>query len=51
MSFESYLYQVKGTVTDEKLKDKLTEDDKKATTVKCKELEDWLMANTMATVE
>lgn len=34
-TFEQYVYQVKNAVSDEKLKDKITEDDKKAVLDAC----------------
>jgi len=42
---ESYAYQMKSTIEDEKVKDKISEEDKTAITTKCKETLDWLDAN------
>ena len=39
---ESYAYQMKSTVEDEKMKDKISEEDKKTIGDKCKEALDWL---------
>jgi len=39
---ESYAYQMKSTVEDEKMKDKISEEDKKTIVDKCKEALDWL---------
>jgi len=41
-SLESYAYSMKSTVEDEKVKDKIGEEDKKSITDKCKEVIDWL---------
>jgi len=48
---ESYAYQMKSTIEDEKVKDKISEEDKTAITTKCKETLDWLDANAEATKE
>ncbi|CAH1241884.1 HSPA8 [Branchiostoma lanceolatum] len=45
---ESYAFNMKNTVEDEKVKDKISEDDKKAITDKCNEVISWLDANQMA---
>ncbi len=42
---ESYAFNMKSTVEDEKLKDKISEDDKKSITDKCNEVIDWLDKN------
>ena len=44
-NFESYLYQVKSSVDDEKLKDKIEEEDKNTISEKVKELQSWLDGN------
>merc|ERR1719479_876393 len=41
-SLESYAYSMKSTVEDDKVKDKISEEDKKAIADKCKEVIDWL---------
>jgi len=48
---ESYAFQMKSTVEDEKLKDKISEDDKKSITDKCDEIIKWLDANGLAEKE
>jgi len=48
---ESYAFQMKSTMEDEKLKDKISEEDKKAVLDKCKEVIDWLDMNQSATKE
>jgi len=48
---ESYAFNVKSTVEDEKLKDKISEDDKKAVTDKCNEIISWLDNNQSAEKE
>ncbi len=42
---ESYAFNMKSTVEDEKLKDKISEDDKKTILDKCNEVIAWLDAN------
>ena len=42
---ESYAYNVKSTVEDDKLKDKISEEDKQTILDKCKEVLDWLDGN------
>ena len=42
---ESYAFNMKSTVEDEKLKDKISDDDKKTITDKCNEVIDWLDKN------
>jgi len=48
---ESYAFNMKSTVEDEKFKDKISEDDKKAITDKCNEVISWLDSNQMAEKE
>jgi L1 cell adhesion molecule like protein len=50
-NLEQLCYQVKNTVQDEKLKDKITEDDKKIVTDAANETEQWLHTNQTATLE
>jgi L1 cell adhesion molecule like protein len=45
---ESYAYQMKQTMEDEKLKDKISEEDKKAVLDKCNEVITWLDSNQTA---
>jgi len=45
---ESYAFNMKSTVEDEKFKDKISDDDKKAITDKCNEVISWLDSNQMA---
>jgi len=45
---ESYAYNMKSTVEDDKLKDKISADDLKVITDKCSEVITWLDANTLA---
>ncbi|XP_068110348.1 heat shock-related 70 kDa protein 2 [Hyperolius riggenbachi] len=45
---ESYVYQIKQTVEDEKLKGKLSDQDKEKILSKCKTVLDWLDKNQMA---
>ncbi len=42
---ESYAFNMKSTVEDEKLKDKISDDDKKTIMDKCNEVITWLDAN------
>ena len=42
---EHYLYQVKNTINDEKMKDKFTEDEKEMLTDKITEMQTWLEGN------
>ena len=44
---EGYAYQMKSTVEDEKMKDKISEEDKKTITDKCKETLDWMDTNSV----
>merc|ERR1719391_1486960 len=48
---ESYCFNMKSTLDEEKLKDKISEDDKKKITEKCDEAIKWLDANQLAEVE
>ena len=50
-SLESYAFNMKSTVEDEKLKDKISDDDKKTITEKCSEVIAWLDANQLADKE
>ena len=50
-SLESYAYQVKNTLTDEKLKDKFTEEDKTSVNDKADEVISWLDNNHDASKE
>jgi hypothetical protein len=47
-SLESYFFNMKSTVEDEKLKDKISEEDKKTISDKCEEVIKWLDANNLA---
>ena len=47
-ALESYAYQMKQTMEDEKLKDKISEEDKKAVLDKCNEVISWLDSNQTA---
>ncbi|KAG8449346.1 hypothetical protein GDO86_016118 [Hymenochirus boettgeri] len=47
-ALESYAYNIKQTVEDEKLKGKLSEKEKSQILTKCKEVIDWLDRNQMA---
>lgn len=48
---ESYVYQMKQTMEDEKLKDKISEEDKKTVLDKCDEVIRWLDGNQSAEKE
>jgi len=48
---ESYAFNMKSTVEDEKLKDKISEDDKKTIMDKCSEVITWLDANQLGEKE
>merc|ERR1712073_119093 len=48
---ESYCFNVKTTIEDEKMKDKISDDDRKAINDKCDEAIKWLDANQLAEVE
>lgn len=50
-SLESYCFNIKSTVDDEKIKDKIPEDDRKTLTEKCDEIIKWLDANQLAEKE
>merc|ERR1711963_874381 len=50
-ALESYAFHMKSTVEDEKLKDKITADDKKTILDKCNETISWLDANQLAEQE
>ena len=44
-SLESYAFNMKSTVEDEKLKDKITDEDKTKIVDKCQEVISWLDSN------
>ena len=46
---ESYAFNMKSTVEDEKLKDKISDDDKKTIIDKCNEVIEWLDKNQVCT--
>merc|ERR1712236_23805 len=48
---ESYCFQMKATMDDDKMKDKISDDDKKKINDKCDEAIKWLDANQLAEVE
>merc|ERR1712186_133595 len=48
---ESYCFNMKTTMDDEKIKDKISDDDKKTINDKCDEAIKWLDANQLAEVE
>jgi len=48
---ESYCFNMKTTIEDEKLKDKLSEEEKEKITKKCEEIMSWLDANQLAEKE
>jgi len=50
-SLESYCFNMKSTMDDEKLKDKVSEDDKKAVLAACDDAIKWLDANQLAEKE
>jgi len=50
-SLESYAFQMKSTIEDEKIKDKISEEDKKKIVDKCSEVISWLDANQLAEKE
>ena len=50
-SFENYTYQMKNTISDEKLKDKVTEEDKKTIEDLTQQAQQWLESNQNATAE
>ena len=47
-SLESYSFNMKSTVEDKKLKDKISEEDKKTISDKCEEVIKWVDANNFA---
>ena len=50
-TLESYAYNMKRTVEDEKVKDKISDEDRTLLTEKCKEVIDWLERNESAEKE
>lgn len=48
---EAYVFAMKSTLDDEKLKDKISEDDRKSVVAKCDETLKWLDANQLAEKE
>merc|ERR1711875_198942 len=50
-NLESYCFNMKTTIEDEKVKDKISEDDRKAINDKCDETIKWLDANQLGEVE
>jgi len=50
-SLESYCFNMKSTVEDEKFKDKIVDSDKESITKKCEETIKWLDANQLAEVD
>lgn len=50
-SLESYCFNMKSTVEDDKVKDKISEEDRKTVTDKCGEIIKWLDANQLAEKE
>jgi len=50
-SLESYCFNMKSTMDDEKLKDKISEDDKRMIISKCEEAVKWLDGNQLAEVD
>jgi len=50
-SLESYCFNLKSTVEDEKVKDKIPEEDRKTVTEKCNDVIRWLDANQLAEKE
>merc|ERR1712014_390300 len=50
-NLESYCFNMKSTIDDEKLKDKISESDKETITKKCDEIIKWLDANQLAEVD
>merc|ERR1719500_1050414 len=48
---ESYCFNMKSTLNDEKLKDKISEDGKRAISSKCDEAVKWLDSNQLAEVD
>merc|ERR1712083_1000304 len=50
-NLESYCFNMKTTIEDEKMKDKISEDEKKKILDKCDETIKWLDANQLAEVD
>merc|ERR1712050_531368 len=50
-NLESYCFNMKSTLDDEKLKDKISDSDKETITKKCDEIIKWLDANQLAEVD
>merc|ERR1711983_569912 len=50
-SLESYCFNMKSTIEDEKLKDKISEDEKRMIISKCEEAVKWLDSNQLAEVD
>merc|ERR1712015_512713 len=50
-NLESYCFNMKSTLDDEKLKDKISESDRETITKKCDEIIKWLDANQLAEVD
>merc|ERR1712211_34651 len=50
-SLESYCFNMKSTMDDEKLKNKISEDDKRMIISKCEEAVKWLDGNQLAEVD
>merc|ERR1711997_1004863 len=50
-NLESYCFNMKSTLDDERLKDKISESDKETITKKCDEIIKWLDANQLAEVD
>jgi len=50
-SLESYCFNMKSTIDDEKLKDKISENEKKAISSKCEDAVQWLDSNQLAEVD
>merc|ERR1712032_1155131 len=48
---ESYCFNMKSTINDEKLKDKISEDEKGTITSKCEDAVNWLDSNQLAEVD
>jgi len=48
---ESYAFQMESSIEDEKLKDKISDDDKKAVKDKCQEVIQWMETNLDASIE
>ena len=50
-SLESYAFHMKSTIEDDKIKDKISDEDKKTIIDKCNEVISWLDANQLADKE